>query len=150
MIQLHPDFKEFLKLLNSAGTEYLVVDGYAVAYHGHPRATGDLDIWVAVTPDNARRVADSLRRFEFSQSSVAPEMFLTEGQVIRMGVPPLRIELLTGISGVEFSACYSKRIIAEVEGVSVPLINLEDLKANKLAAGRLKDLGDLKELQDPS
>ncbi len=119
MIQLPPDFKEFLRLLNSSGTEYLIVGGYALAYHGRPRATGDIDIWIANKPANVDRVIKALRGFGFSQSSLSPEIFLKDDQIIRMGAPPLRIELLTGISGVEFSACYTRRVIADVDGMPV-------------------------------
>jgi hypothetical protein len=146
MIRLPPDFKEFLQLLNSRGIEYLVVGGYAVACHGHPRATGDLDIWIALHPENARRIVDALCAFGFAPASLSPELFLKEKQVIRMGVPPVRIELLTTISGVDFQQCYARRMTADLDGVQVNLLSLDDLKVNKKASGRLKDLSDLEKL----
>ena len=147
MIQLPPDFKEFLRLLNSQKVEYLLVGGYAVGYHGYPRTTGDIDIWVAMSPANAQKIVDALREFGFSDSEIDAAIFLTEGQVIRMGVPPLRIELLTSVSGVTFQECYARRIVAEMGGVPVNVIHKDDLLANKLAAGRAKDRGDLEALR---
>lgn len=143
-LRLPPDFKEFLALLDSAKVEYLVVGGYAVAYHGYPRPTGDLDVWVAVSGDTAARVAAALISFGFA--SATPELFMQAGQVVRMGVPPVRIEVLTGISGVEFQQCHARRVYWEIDGVRVPVIAREDLIANKLAAGRDKDRNDIKHL----
>jgi len=143
-IRLPPDFKEFLRLLNSNEVEYLVIGGYAVNYYGYARATADLDIWVGVTPANADAVAAVVREFGFAEAR-APT-FLEPGKVIRMGVPPLRLEILTTISGVEFEACYSRRHQAQLDGVTVNLIRLDDLKQNKSASGRLKDRLDLERL----
>lgn len=144
MIQLPPDFKEFLRLLNSNNVEYLVVGGYAVNYYGYARATADLDIWVAIAIDNAERVAAVLREFGFLQAEAA--VFLEPGKVIRMGVPPVRLEILTTISGVHFAECYERRKEAEIDGIPVNIIGLEDLKRNKQASGRLKDRLDLDRL----
>lgn len=144
MIQLPPDFKEFLKLLNSSKVEYLVIGGYAVSFHGFARATADLDIWISIHPENARRVAQVLREFGFAQAQ--PETFLEPRRVIRMGIPPIRLEILTSISGVEFADCYARRLEAELDGIPVNLIQLDDLKRNKLASGRLQDRLDLERL----
>jgi len=143
-IQLPPDFKEFLKLLNSNRVEYLVIGGYAVNYYGFPRATGDLDIWIAISPDNAQRVTEALRRFGFPQADAA--LFQQTRQIVRMGVPPVRLEILTTISGVDFADCYARRLAAELDGVTVNFIQLDDLKRNKQASGRLKDRMDLEQL----
>ena len=145
-ILLPPDFKDFLQLLNSEKVEYLLVGGYAVGYYGYPRATGDMDIWVAATRDNAERIARVLREFGFAAETVSPELFLEEGRVVRMGVPPMRIELLTGASGVDFQQCYADRKVDIIDGVEVSLISLEHLKLNKKAAARAKDLDDLENL----
>ena len=145
MIQLPPDFKEFLRLLNSNSVEYMVIGGYAVNYYGFPRATADLDIWIAIGEENAQRVAQVLREFGFTQAGAAA--FLQPRKIIRMGVPPVRLEILTSISGVEFAECYSRRLVVELDGVSVNLIHLDDLKRNKEASGRLKDRLDLEQLQ---
>jgi predicted nucleotidyltransferase len=141
---LPPDFREFLQLLNSHGVRYLLVGGYAVGFYGYPRATADMDIWVATDAKNVESVLAAL--FEFGFAEVAPEVFAKEKQVLRMGVPPLRIELLTGVSGVEFENCYSQRTVVNLGGVEVSLIGLEDLKVNKAASGRHKDLNDLEHL----
>jgi predicted nucleotidyltransferase len=143
-ILLPPDFREFLQLLNSHEVRYLLVGGYAVGLYGYPRATADMDIWVATDAKNVEGVLAALSEFGFAE--VDPEVFAKEKQVLRMGVPPLRIELLTGVSGVEFENCYSQRALVNLGGVEVSLIGLEDLKVNKAASGRHKDLNDLEHL----
>ncbi len=135
-ILLPPDFKEFLRLLASNKVLYLVVGGYAVNYYGYSRATADLDIWIAIATENAERVAVVLQEFGFVQAE--PALFLERAKVIRMGLPPLRLEILTTISGVEFAECYERRVQAEIDGVCVNMIHLDDLKRNKQAAWRLK------------
>ena len=142
-IRLPPDFKEFLRLLNSNAVEYLLIGGYAVGYYGYPRPTGDMDVWIATTADNARRVVDALREFGFDRPV---ENLLRENEVIRMGVPPFRLEILTTISGVDFSACYARRLQVLLDDVQVSLISLSDLKVNKRASGRSKDVADLENL----
>ena len=146
MIQLPPDFKEFLKLLNSHRVEYLLIGGYAVGYHGYPRPTGDMDVWIAVKPDNAARVARALTDFGFSPEDVPTSLFMEPGRITRMGVPPLRLEIITGISGVKFEECFARRVTAAIDGVEVDLIALDDLRTNKKASGRHKDLNDLEQL----
>lgn len=145
-IRLPDDFKEFLRLLNSHEVEYLVIGGYAVGYHGYPRATNDLDIWIAIRPANAERMVAVLREFGLETSSITPELFLKEKNVVRMGVPPLRLEVLTTISGVTFEACYRERLVVQFDEVEANLINLSDLRRNKKASGRHKDLDDLEHL----
>ncbi len=145
-IRLPTEFKEFLNLLNSGGVDYLVVGGYAVAFHGHPRATGDLDLWIATSPDNVARVRRALGEFGFSKDLVASAPLDVAGKVIRMGNPPLRIELLTSVSGVDFDACHRRRETEIVDAVEIAFISLADLRANKRAAGRSQDIADLEEL----
>jgi len=145
-IEFHPDFKDFLKLLNSHGVEYLIVGGYAVGLHGYPRATGDMDIWIAVDASNAKKVADVIREFGMPEELITEDLFLEKDKVIRMGVPPVRIEVITGASGVKFSECYSRREVIEIDGIPVNFICLEDLKVNKKASARYKDLEDLEHL----
>lgn len=140
------DFREFLQCLNEHGVEYLVIGGHAVAYHGYPRATGDLDVWIAVSQENAQRMVGALRSFGFDLADLSPNLFLRDQRIIRMGIEPNRIEIQTGISGVEFSQVYPRRVVAELDGVSVNIIPLDDLKANKKASGRYKDLADLENL----
>lgn len=146
MIQIPPDFKEFLRLLNFHQVEYLLIGGYAVGYYGFVRATGDMDVWVKINPDNAIKVVTALKEFGFAVPELSPELFLKEDQIVRMGVPPLRLEILTTISGVEFTACFENRLTAQIEDIDVNLINLDDLKLNKRASRRLKDLLDLENL----
>ncbi|MBM3235982.1 hypothetical protein FJZ31_06745 [Candidatus Poribacteria bacterium] len=145
-ILLPPDFKEFLKLLNSHQVEYLLIGGYAVGYHGYPRATADMDLWVAIQQENAEKLVAVLKEFGFYVLELSIELFLKENQIVRMGVSPMRIELLTTISGVNFEECYSERIIDVIDGVEVSIINLKHLKLNKRASGRHKDLDDLEHL----
>lgn len=146
MIQLSPDFKEFLRLLNANQVEYLVVGGHAVGYHGYPRATADLDIWIAINQENSVRMVEALREFGFAAPELSPALFLEEDRIVRMGVPPIRIEVLTTISGVTFDECYAEREVAVVDDILVNVISLEHLKTNKQAAGRYKDLADLEHL----
>ena len=144
--ELHQDFKDLLRLLNSQKVDYLLVGGYAVGYHGYPRATGDMDIWVAVSEANAQKTAKVLSDFGMPKEAVSRELFLEMDKVIRMGVPPVRIKVITGASGVDFAECYSRREVIDMEGIPVNFISLKDLKKNKRAAGRHKDLEDLDHL----
>jgi predicted nucleotidyltransferase len=145
-IELHPDFKDFLRLLNSHGVEYLVVGGYAVGYYGYPRSTGDIDIWIPVDEETAEKTAAVLRDFGMPEKDVSKDLFTEKEKVIRMGVPPVRIEVITSASGVDFKECYARRAAVVLEGISVNFISLEDLKRNKREAGRHKDLEDLEHL----
>ena len=143
---MHPDFKDFLRLLHSHKVEYLLVGGYAVGYHGYPRATGDMDIWIALNEVNADKAVKVLHEFGMTQDEVSRELFLEKDKVIRMGVPPVRIEVITGVSGVDFQKCYSRRKIVYIDKIPVNFISRDDLKINKKASGRHKDLEDLKHL----
>ena len=133
-------------MLNSHQVEYLLIGGYAVSYHGYPRTTADIDIWVAIQRENAEKLVVVLREFGFDAPQLTADLFLRQNQIIRMGNPPMRIELLTTISGVRFEECYSERIIGIIDDVEVQIINLEHLKRNKQASGRQKDLDDLEHL----
>ncbi len=144
---LPSDFRDFLKLLNSRNVRYLLIGGYAVGYHGYSRATADMDLWIDIDPDNAARVVAALLEFGFASAELETALFLEEGKIVRMGVPPLRIEILTTISGVSFRDCYSHRVTAQIDGLEVPVISLEHLKINKRASGRFKDLADLDQLR---
>jgi hypothetical protein len=144
--RLPPDFKEFLRLLRIHGVRYLVVGGYAVAYHGYPRATDDLDVWVSPDPANAERTVAAVRAFGFNTPDISPQLFQHRSSLIRMGRPPLRIDVLTSISGVDFEDAYARRVSDTVDGVEVDLVSLTHLKSSKKAAGRHRDLADLDEL----
>lgn len=145
-MRLPPDFKEFLKLLNDQKVRYLLIGGYAVGYYGYPRATNDMDVWVPVDPGNADRLVTALREFGFVLPELTPDLFLQVNKIIRMGIPPMRLEISTGISGVEFEECFAQRVVGELDGIQVNIIDLPHLKVNKKAAGRLKDLADLENL----
>jgi predicted nucleotidyltransferase len=146
-LPLPQDFKEFLRLLNSEQIEYLIVGGYAVAYHGYPRPTGDLDIWVEVSRDTAARLVVALEKFGFGRAGATEELFLEPGRVIRLGEPPVRIELLTSITGVAFVTCRQRSIMADFDGVPAYVISREDLITNKVAAGRDRDRDDVRHLR---
>jgi len=143
---LTKDFREFLQCLNARGVEFLVIGGHAVAFHGYPRATADLDVWIAVNTANASRLTTALEDFGFKAPELSPELFLQKDRIIRMGIAPNRIEIQTGIDGVTFTGCYPRRVQAELDGVPVAFISLQDLKTNKAASGRNKDLADLDQL----
>lgn len=144
--ELHPDFKDFLRLLNFHKVEYMLVGGYAVGYHGYPRATGDMDIWIAVNDENASKTVSALIDFGMPGETLKKEIFLEKDKIIRMGIPPVRIELITGASGVEFDECYNRRDAIDIDGLLVNIISLNDLKINKRAAGRHKDLDDIEHI----
>jgi len=135
-------------LLHSKRVEYLIVGGYAVGYYGHPRATGDMDLWVGTDPGNVERLMDALAEFAFVVPEEERALFLTQRRILRLGVPPLRIEVLSFISGVDFRECYAARETARTDEVEAHFISLRHLRANKRAAGRLKDLSDLAQLPE--
>jgi hypothetical protein len=145
-IHLPSDFKEFLKLLDAHQVEYLLIGGYAVGYHGYPRATVDMDIWIAMNPANSQKIVTVLKKFGFDLPELSPELFLKEWQIIRLGVPPVMIELATTLSGVNFNECYAERVVDTLDGVKVNLISLKHLKMNKTASGRHQDLADIENL----
>ena len=145
-IQLPRDFKEFFVLLNSEKVEYLLVGGYAVIHYGYTRSTGDIDVWINPSAENAQRLVRVLTRFGFSANSVSFEQFTQQGKVFQIGVPPLRIDLLTGITGCDFPSCFVRRSTVEFDSIPVSVIRLEDLKKNKRATGRAKDQADLENL----
>ncbi|MGB9592500.1 MAG: DUF6036 family nucleotidyltransferase [Anaerolineae bacterium] len=144
---LNQDFKEFIMSLNDNRVRYLVIGGYAVALHGYPRYTKDIDIWIEPTPENAANMVKALEQFGFGSLGLKAEDFLVPDQVIQLGYPPNRIDLLTTASGVDFETCYASRVEVEVDGVTVNFIDLPNLKKNKKAVGRLQDLADLENLQ---
>ena len=143
---LNRDFKEFAESLNARGVEYLVVGGYALAAHGHPRYTGDIDFWVRPSTDNLARLLDALKDFGFGSLGLSASDF-DANTVVQLGQPPRRIDLLTSIDGVNFDACFARREQVELAGVRLNIIGLDDFKTNKRASGRLKDLADLESLE---
>lgn len=146
---LNSDFKEFAQLLNARGVEYLVVGGYALAAYGHPRYTGDIDIWYRNTAENGVKLEAALDDFGFGALGITKEHLSNPNNVIQLGYPPRRIDLLSGIDGVEFAQCWPRREQIEWDGLSIAIIGLEDFKTNKRAIGRFKDLADLEALDAP-
>src|SRR5437016_13119184 len=119
MTPLLPDLREFLKLLNDHHVEYLLVGGYAVSYHGYVRSTADMDIWIAMSPENAQRIVELLRAFGFGATGLATDLFVHPHQITRMGRPPVRIEILTSVSGLDFAEAYAQRIVDIIDGIPV-------------------------------
>ena len=141
------DFKEFLNVLNSEKIEYLLIGGYAVWLYGFVRRTKDMDVWVSVRPDNLERLRAALVRFGFSKDTDAGPLFQAEQTVLRMGVPPNRLEVISKIAALDFEACYARRRMMDVEGIQVPVIDYDDLITNKSATGRASDRADVERLQ---
>jgi hypothetical protein len=144
---LNQDFKEFIQLLNDNHVHYLVVGGYAVALHGYPRYTKDIDIWTELKPANATHIVKTLEQFGFGSLDLKESDFLVKDQIIQLGYAPNRIDIITTLQGVSFTECYKKRLVVEIEGVKVNFIDLENLRKNKKATGRLQDLADLEKLE---
>ena len=145
-MELNQDFKEFIELLNNHNVKYMVVGGYAVGYHGHPRFTGDIDFWVAISMDNALKIVAVLNEFGFGNLSLKAEDFTENNVVVQLGYEPNRIDILTSLSGVQFDECYANSVVADFEGLKIHFIDLKDLKKNKSSTGRAKDLGDIENL----
>ncbi len=124
----------------------MLIGGYAVGYHGYPRATNDMDIWIAIEPKVAEQMVSALKEFGFDTPQLSKDIFLKENNVVRMGIAPIRIEILTTISGVSFDECFKERIVDEIDGIEVNIISLNKLKINKKASARYKDLDDYENL----
>jgi len=148
MKRLPQDFTEFLKLLLRHDVRFLIVGGYAVAFHGFARYTGDIDIWIETTATNADKLLEAITEFGMKDPALNKDLLTMKGQVIRMGIEPNRIEILTGISGVVFESCFQKRVLHTLEGMKLPFLSLKDLRQNKKASGRTKDLLDLENLPE--
>lgn len=145
-IGLTPDFRDFLKLLIEHEVRYLLIGGYAVAAYGFKRNTKDIDFWVAVDDENARRLSAVLLAFDLPPETVQPDRLMAKDRILRIGHPPNRIEILTDISGVEFEECWTRRLTTAAHGISISLIARDDLIANKRASGRPQDLADVARL----
>ncbi len=141
------DFREFIALLNKNEVKYLVVGGYALAFHGHPRYTKDLDIWVWTEHKNAGNIVKALEEFGFSSLELKEDDFLKPGYVVQLGQPPNRIDLLTSVTGLAFDACYASKVQLDIQGSVVDFVDLENFKKNKKALGRHQDLADLENLE---
>jgi hypothetical protein len=144
---LNQDFKEFIQSLNNNQVQYLIIGGYAVAFHGHPRYTKDLDIWIKPTQDNAKKILRALELFGFGSLNLEEADFLEPGQIIQLGYPPNRIDILSRLKGVDFDTCFATRVTVHVDEVELSFIDLDNLKRNKKATGRLQDLADIENLE---
>ena len=144
---LNQDFKEFIQSLNDNQVRYLVIGGYAVALHGHPRYTKDLDLWIEHSEESAVKMIAALDQFGFASLDLKPADFLEPNQVIQLGYPPNRIDIMTSLEGIEFESCYESRVVVIVDNVEISFIDLDNLKKNKRATGRFQDLADIENLE---
>lgn len=145
---LHPDWKEFLRLLNSRDVDYLIVGAHARGFHARPRYTRDIDVFVRISSTNAAKIEAALRDFGFASVRISAEDFLVPGRVVQLGVEPYRIDLLTSISGVDFADAWADHVAGDLDGIPVRFISIRAFRKNKLAAGRPKDLADLADFLD--
>jgi hypothetical protein len=146
LMELDKDFNEFVELFLEHNVRFLIVGGYALAAHGLPRATGDLDAWVWINPENAQNIMRALNAFGFQNLSLTESDFSKENSIIQLGYPPFRIDILTSIDGVAFDQAWEKKIVVELNGMNVPFIGRDDLITNKKAAGRPQDIADVSRL----
>ena len=142
------DFIDFIELLNKHDAKYMIVGAHALSFHGRPRHTGDLDIWIKPNNENAEKLVQVMKDFGFGSLGLSREDFLKEDSVTQLGYPPLRIDILNSISGVEFDEGYDSKITADIDGLTVQFINIGHFIANKKAVGRNKDLGDIEALEE--
>jgi hypothetical protein len=145
-MELDKDFSEFVALFIDHDVQFLIVGGYALAAHGLPRATGDLDAWVRVSEANSVKIFAALREFGFGDVGVSASDFDHEDSVVQLGFPPYRIDILTSVDGIDFDGAWDRRMLVEVNNLSVPFISRDDLIANKKAAGRPQDIADVQRL----
>jgi hypothetical protein len=145
-VKLDTDFREFVESFVTNDVRFLIVGGYAIAAHGLPRYTGDLDAWIWVSPQNAEKVLRSLEAFGFSGLGLTKEDFARPDSIIQLGYPPYRIDILTSIEGVEFDDAWTRRVIVAVDDLEIPIIGLEDLLTDKRAAGKPQDIADIARL----
>lgn len=147
MLDQTRDFVEFIEFCASRSVKFLIVGGYALAAHGHPRATKDLDVWVLPDLANAERLLDALSDFGMGSLGLAADDFMEPGTVVQLGYPPVRIDILTSPDGVEFDACWERRIEVQIGRATVGVVSRRDLIDNKLASGRAQDLADVEVLR---
>jgi predicted nucleotidyltransferase len=145
-MKLHQDYKEFIELLNANEVEYLVIGAFALGFHGHPRFTGDIDFWVRNDLSNAEKVFKSIKEFGFPMSKLKTEDFTSDDFIFQMGFPPIRIDIITSVDGLEFDKSFKNKNEKLIEGLKINFINIEDFITNKKRVGRNKDLADLEGL----
>ena len=147
-MEIHKDFRELLALLNENNVEYLIIGGYALAFHGAPRYTGDLDIYIKPDAENAKKIIFVLNEFGFGSLGLEEKDFCQPDMVVQLGNPPLRIDIITSISGVQWHQAYSNKVASSIDSITVNFISREDLIKNKKAIGRKKDEADIEALDD--
>jgi len=147
-MEIRTDFKELLELFNRHRVEYLVVGGYALAFHGAPRVTGDIDLFVRPTSENAERILAALDEFGFASLNLSKDDFTTPGMVVQLGVPPVRIDIITRVSGVSWEKADAGKVAGNYADTPVFFIGREDFISNKRATGRVKDAADIEALGD--
>lgn len=144
---LNNDYKEMLQCLSGENVKFLLVGAYALAVHGFPRATKDIDFFVWATPDNAANLMRALAKFGAPMEGISESDFSSEGVIFQIGNSPRRIDIITTIDGIKFVEAYANRKTFTIEGLQIPVISLEDLIANKRASGRKQDLADVEKLE---
>ncbi len=149
-MELNTDWKELFELFIENNVEFLLVGAVAMSYHGMPRSTGDIDIWVNRSAENAERVLRALKSFGVGSLQLTKEDFVKPDHVIQIGFPPRRVDLLTFLSGLEFEEVWKRRVSMQIEGLTIPVLCLNDLIINKQATGRPKDIADLAVLENRS
>ena len=145
-MEIQPDFRDLLELFNSRKVKYVVVGGYALAFYGAPRYTGDIDVFVSHDADNAERIMSALEEFGFGSVGLSADDFKKPGQIIQLGVPPVRIDIITSITGVSWKNAFSNRVEGSYGDIGIYYIGRQELIANKRAVGRKKDIADLEAL----
>lgn len=144
---LNEDYRDMLRVLLGNDVRFMVVGAYAMAVHGYPRATGDIDIWVETNIENSKKIYACMKQFGAPLSDISEQTFTEKGIVFQIGMAPRRIDIITRIDGVDFSEAYTAKKVIEVEGLRIPFLSKEDLIKNKLATGREKDRLDAQYLQ---
>jgi predicted nucleotidyltransferase len=145
---LNKDLREFVGLLNEKGVKYLVIGGYAVAYHGYPRYTKDIDIWVWLNEENAQKVIETIKAFGMASMQILVEDLLNKNSVIQLGMPPNRIDILMDLETLDFETCYAQKEITHIDGLQIAFLDFDSLIQSKLAAGRPQDKVDAKKLKE--
>ncbi len=146
-MELEQNFREFIELLNEHKVKYLVIGGYAVNFHGYPRYTKDIDFWFWMTKPNVENLIEVIKDFGFSNLKLGVADFMSPEIIIQLGYEPYRIDLLAEVEGVDFEACFKRRTKAELDGVKVNFLSIQDLIKAKKKAGRLQDLADAEQLE---
>jgi predicted nucleotidyltransferase len=146
-MNLEQDFEDFVALLNKHDVHYMIVGGYALAFHGKPRHTGDLDIWIEISDDNAEKMCSVIAEFGMASLGMEKDDFLKKGIITQIGYPPLRIDILNEIDGVDFQDAYDHKSIIDIDGLIINYIGLDDLIKNKTVSGRSQDLTDVNALR---